>query len=574
VSERIEVMPLSFVRERHYVRPINQAYLRELEEKVRRLGPRREYPLLVTPDGALYGGNHRFEVFTKLGISEHSMRIEEPASRDRAALDSNEASEGALPTTFVNLAELVWRKLNGGGATQQAVADELGWSRTQVADYAQLRKIEAQAWSVVATSVNDNLSRPDDVATEVVALATFSENLLRSLLPRKWDAIGRKDEDAVALAAEQQLELVTLLAAGKDESGRTFTKKKFADLADAYHAQAAARLWLCRQLGEIDEDILDETLQQIEKGLYDKEWLEKKGPGPKLEKLLEATRDKIADRHSVQLHCGDAIEEMKKLGDGSIDAVITDPPYNISQDRIFKLSTQPDWNKNFGEWDNKEEADFVSGVAAWAAEFFRVLKPGGSGFMFVGERWLNVSQSLFEAVGFEIRQTFFWCRTNPGPSVTKADFMPAMDYAIQFSKPGSTRTFNYPGDEGGAGLNWQRFPICGGKERVNDKKGNALHPTQIGWMWPFDHLRVDGQTGYNCAIFRNESSRLASEIILEAEDLAAAHWGPNRCYTYVDPRKISSTNPGYCFLKAGWRRAGRSKRGLILLVKDQAGSSP
>ena len=36
------------------------------------------------------------------------------------------------------------------GATQQVIADKLGWSRSIVADYAALRKITPDGWNVVA----------------------------------------------------------------------------------------------------------------------------------------------------------------------------------------------------------------------------------------------------------------------------------------------------------------------------------------------------------------------------------------------------------------------------------------
>lgn len=84
-----------------------------------------------------------------------------------------------------------------------------------------------------------------------------------------------------------------------------------------------------------------------------------------------------------------------------------------------------------------------------------------------------------------------------------------------------------------------------------------------------EHLqRWDKQIGYCCSLFRNESSRIASEIILEAERIVRDTWGPNRVYTYVNPRKIKRTrSPGRCFLKAGWSRASVTKYGLILLEK-------
>lgn len=79
-----------------------------------------------------------------------------------------------------------------------------------------------------------------------------------------------------------------------------------------------------------------------------------------------------------------------------------------------------------------------------------------------------------------------------------------------------------------------------------------------------------GQEGVNCAVFRNEGPHLSSELILEAEELA---WGPNfwpgeRLYTYVNPKSIRSTNPGYCFKRAGWTVCGRTKGGLVILEKQ------
>lgn len=110
----------------------------------------------------------------------------------------------------------------------------------------------------------------------------------------------------------------------------------------------------------------------------------------------------------------------------------------------------------------------------------------------------------------------------------------------------------------------RQFTYAGRKLILRDTAGDIL----FGWMWPDDALRMDGQTGYNCVIFRNESSRRSSDIILEAERWAIEKWGPNRFYTYVNGQKIRSTNPGYCFQRAGWQRRGTSKSGLVLLTKE------
>ena len=110
----------------------------------------------------------------------------------------------------------------------------------------------------------------------------------------------------------------------------------------------------------------------------------------------------------------------------------------------------------------------------------------------------------------------------------------------------------------------KQFCYSGRKLVLRNAEGTVL----FVWMFPDPTMRMDGQTGYNCAIFRNESSRRSSDIILEAEALAFEKWGPGRLYTYVNPGKIASVNPGYCFKCAGWNYVRQSASGQHLLVKE------
>ena len=75
----------------------------------------------------------------------------------------------------------------------------------------------------------------------------------------------------------------------------------------------------------------------------------------------------------------------------------------------------------------------------------------------------------------------------------------------------------------------------------------------------------DGQPGVYCPVFRNEGPVRSSDLIRAAMELAWFRWPGERLFTYVDPGLVRSTNPGYCFLMAGWRKCGRSGRGLVLL---------
>jgi hypothetical protein len=108
----------------------------------------------------------------------------------------------------------------------------------------------------------------------------------------------------------------------------------------------------------------------------------------------------------------------------------------------------------------------------------------------------------------------------------------------------------------------RQFLYNGRKIVIRDAAGDVL----FGWMFPDADMRMDGQTGYNCAIFRNESRRRSSDIILECEAIAIERWGLRRMYTYVNPAKIASVNPGYCFKQAGWINV-RNPDGTIRISK-------
>jgi hypothetical protein len=79
-----------------------------------------------------------------------------------------------------------------------------------------------------------------------------------------------------------------------------------------------------------------------------------------------------------------------------------------------------------------------------------------------------------------------------------------------------------------------------------------------------------GQQGVNCAVFRNQSEYLSSRLIELACDLAWQRWPGERLYTYVNPAKIRSTNPGYCYLRAGWTRLDlRTKKKHLMILEAQ-----
>src|SRR5699024_1481319 len=118
----------------------------------------------------------------------------------------------------------------------------------------------------------------------------------------------------------------------------------------------------------------------------------------------------------MKLYHGDCLEELKKLEDNSIDAVITDPPYGLSNTKpqqvadVLKAWVTGDTVSvpaKRGGFMGKDWDSFVPPPAVWE-ECMRVLKPGGHMAVFAGARTQDLMGLSIRLAGFEIRDTLGW----------------------------------------------------------------------------------------------------------------------------------------------------------------------
>ena len=76
-----------------------------------------------------------------------------------------------------------------------------------------------------------------------------------------------------------------------------------------------------------------------------------------------------------EILCGDAIEEMRKIHDNSIDMTFADPPFNL--------------NKKYGNYKDKKTADdYIKWCEQWLTEMVRITKPTGSILVHNIPKWL------------------------------------------------------------------------------------------------------------------------------------------------------------------------------------------
>ena len=181
-----------------------------------------------------------------------------------------------------------------------------------------------------------------------------------------------------------------------------------------------------------------------------------------------------------QLYNRDSLQLMKEIPANSVDAIITDPPYNISRDNNF--TTMGRAGIDFGEWDK----DFD--LTSWIKVAEPLLKKGGNIVIFNSwKNMTNITKSL-EENGFEVKDLIRWKKTNAMPRNRDRRFITDYEVAVWAVKKGGKWTFNRLSDT------YEIPEIVGGLPPKSEKIEGG-HPTQkpiYVMEWLIERLTNEG----------------------------------------------------------------------------------
>lgn len=182
----------------------------------------------------------------------------------------------------------------------------------------------------------------------------------------------------------------------------------------------------------------------------------------------------------INLLKGDCIQLIETLEDESIDAIITDPPYNIAKENNFKSMGRA--GIDFGEWD--KDFDTVK----WIEKTISKVKKGGNIVIFADMRQFSPYITKLEELGCTFKDVIRMEKSNPIPRNRDRRFIFDTEYALYFVKNGDKWTFNRL-DE-----NYER-PLIKTSVTPKSQKIGKGHPTQkplYAMEWLIERLTNEG----------------------------------------------------------------------------------
>lgn len=144
----------------------------------------------------------------------------------------------------------------------------------------------------------------------------------------------------------------------------------------------------------------------------------------------------------------DCLKALPKIRAHSIEAIVTDPPYNLGlfmKDRDTNLARMRENYFGAAGWDNDSESDWLNLMDSFFGEVVRVLKPGGAVIMFMSILKVEAIVRIATSHGLYYKTTGIWHKTNPMPRNMNLHFINSTEAWIYFTYRKRTGTFNNNG---------------------------------------------------------------------------------------------------------------------------------
>jgi site-specific DNA-methyltransferase (adenine-specific) len=217
----------------------------------------------------------------------------------------------------------------------------------------------------------------------------------------------------------------------------------------------------------------------------------------------------LDEKNNIEIHNKDGLEYLSSVLNGSIDLILTDPPYitsrssgmnthynNVKENKIIE-KTETEWidfkQKNnitddskkenyikygsiygtkycvktdYGEWDSEFTIELLE---EFIKQYYKKLRKGGTLIIFFDIWKITILKDIMEKYKFKQLRFIEWIKTNPQPLNSKVNYLTNCREIALIGVKNSKPTFNSKYDNG-----VYSYPLQGGTVRTHPTQKNIL----------------------------------------------------------------------------------------------------
>lgn len=217
----------------------------------------------------------------------------------------------------------------------------------------------------------------------------------------------------------------------------------------------------------------------------------------------------LDEKNNIEIYNKDGLEYLSSVLNGSIDLILTDPPYitsrssgmnthynNVKENKIIE-KTETEWidfkQKNnitddskkenyikygsiygtkycvktdYGEWDSEFTIELLE---EFIKQYYKKLRKGGTLIIFFDIWKITILKDIMEKYKFKQLRFIEWIKTNPQPLNSKVNYLTNCREIAFIGVKNSKPTFNSKYDNG-----VYSYPLQGGTVRTHPTQKNIL----------------------------------------------------------------------------------------------------
>jgi len=217
----------------------------------------------------------------------------------------------------------------------------------------------------------------------------------------------------------------------------------------------------------------------------------------------------LDEKNNIEIYNKDGLEYLSSVLNGSIDLILTDPPYitsrssgmnthynNVKENKIIE-KTETEWiefkQKNnitddskkenyikygsiygtkycvktdYGEWDSEFTIELLE---EFIKQYYKKLRKGGTLIIFFDIWKITILKDIMEKYKFKQLRFIEWIKTNPQPLNSKVNYLTNCREIALIGVKNSKPTFNSKYDNG-----VYSYPLQGGTVRTHPTQKNIL----------------------------------------------------------------------------------------------------